>query len=338
MFQQIVDWLWPPSLITLAFLFIYMIFNLDKAENLASKITRIFSYFSMKAERHTIATDIQSKIRVCRKDNIIGEILKHGIKFKWVTDEQNSSYMDGDDVVVIMNHHSNNAQNFLNAILQYTELAVLPDVRNEIPPKIMLPITLVVQDKIIREQRPEAVPMFRDGVMHNAIVKEPPLEPTIEKLKQLDKAGWFVPIYLNEIQHIGSRLYELNDEQKNNTLNKFLEFLMTIVVRPPKSNVPLSFKNKIFGLNIILVAIPKNIASEDIDVYIDRVKHATIHEFDSIYVTGRGVNTDFTRKVIDAIKAKNIAKHIWTKKHEYKDKRGITALLALFRNPFVQKD
>ena len=98
---------------------VYLLLNLDKAESLVAKFDKIFSYFSMRAERRTIASDIQSKIRTYRKDNAIGEILKHGIKFKWVTDEQNSSYMDGDDVVVIMSHHRNDAENFLNAIVQY---------------------------------------------------------------------------------------------------------------------------------------------------------------------------------------------------------------------------
>lgn len=316
---------------------VYLLLNLDKAESLVAKFAKIFSYFSMRAERRTISSDIQSKIRTYRKDNAIGEILKHGIKFKWVTDEQNSSYMDGDDVVVIMSHHRNNAENFLNAIVQYAKLAVLPDVQNDIPPKVMAPIMLVMQDKIIREQRPEAMPMFRDGILHDALEKDPSLEPSIEKLKRLDMSGWFIPLYLNEIQHVGSRLYELTDKQKNSTLNKFLQFLMTIVDRPAESHVPLSFKNQIFGLSVILVARLENVVFELIDAYTSRAKQAVVKEFDSIYVAGGGSNVDFTSRVIDAIKAKDIATHVWTRKHEHKDRHGTTTILALFRNQFVQK-
>lgn len=165
---------------------VYILFNLDKAESLAAKITKMFSYFSMRAERRTIAGDIQSKIRTWRKDNAIGEIMEHGIKFKWVTDEQNSSYMEGDDVVVIMSHHRNDAENFLNAIVQYAKLAVLPDVQNNIPPMVMAPIMLMMQDKTIREQRPEALPMFKNKIMDVAIKKDPTINPVIENLKQLD--------------------------------------------------------------------------------------------------------------------------------------------------------
>ena len=316
---------------------VYILFNLDKAEGLVAKFAKIFSYFSMRAERHAVATDIQSKIRACRKDNSVREILRHGIKFKWVTDEQNSSYMDGDDVVVIMSHHRNNAENFLNAILQYTERAVLPNVQNDIPPKVMSPIMLVMQDKIIREQRPEAMPMFRDKILNVALKKDPTLNSALENLMQLDRIGWLISIYLNEIQHVGSRLYELTDKQKNSTLGKFLQFLMTIVYRPPELDVPLSFKDRIFGLNIILVAKWENIEYENIDAYINRARQAMKDEFDSIYVTGRGLNIGFTGKVIDAIKAKNIATYVWTRKHERKDKQGTKAILALFRNQFVQK-
>ena len=316
---------------------VYLLLNLDKAESLVAKFAKIFSHFSMRAERRTIASDIQSKIRTYRKDNSVEGILKYGIKFKWVTDEQNSSYMDGDDVVVIMSHHRNNAENFLNAILQYTERAVLPDVQNYIPPKVMAPIMLVMQDKIIREQRPEAMPMFRDKIMNVAVKKNPALNPILENLRQLDRIGWLIPIYLNEIQHVGSRLYELTDKQKSSALNKFLQFLMTIVDRPPELNVPLSFKDQIFGLRIILVARLENVIFEHIDAYTSRAKQAVAKEFDSIYVAGGGFNVGFTSRVIDAIKAKDIATHVWTRKHEHKDRHGTTTILALFRNQFVQK-
>ena len=168
----------------------------------------------------------------------------------------------------------------------------------------MAPIMLVMQDKIIGEQRPEAMPMFRDKILNIAVEKDPSINPTIESLKQLDRAGWFIPIYLNEIQHVGSRLYELNDKQKTQALGKFLQFLITIIDRPPALDVPLSFKNKIFGLNIILVAKLENLAQENIDAYTNRARQAVLGELDSIYVTGRGLNVGFTNKVIDAIKEK----------------------------------
>lgn len=142
---------------------------------------------------------------------------------------------------------------------------------------------------------------------------------------------------MNEIQHAGSRLYELTDKQKSEALNKFLEFLMAIIAKPPESDVPLSFKDKIFGLNVILVAKWENIEYENIDAYTSRVRQAIKNELDSIYVAGRGSNVDFTGKVIDAIKAKNIATHAWTRKHKRRNKRGTMTILALFRNLFTQK-
>lgn len=316
---------------------IYILFNLDKAESLVAKLTKLFSYFSMRAERHSIAASIQSKIRAYRKDNAVGDIMKHGIKFKWVTDEQNSSYIDGDDVIVIMSHHRNDAENFLNAVLQYAKTAVLPDVQNNIPDSVLSPIILVMQDKIISEQRPEAMPMFKKTIMHSEIKKDPSINHTIESLKQLDREGWFIQIYLNEIQHVGSRLYELTDKQRIETLNNFLQFLITIIERSPTQDVPLSFKNEIFGLNIILVGKWENVEMENIDVYTKRAEQAAIDEFDSIYVTGRRLNTDFTSRVIDAIKVKNIVTYMWTRKYGRKNRYSTAIVLALFRNLFVQE-
>ena len=210
---------------------IYMLRNLDKAEGIAAGLARMFSYFSMRAERRSIAASIQSKIKTYRKNNSVGDVMKHGIKFKWVTDEQNSAYIDGEDVVVIMSHHRNDAENFLNAILQYAKKAVLPDAQNNIPTSVLSPIILVMQEKIISEQRPEAIPMFRENIMSNEIKKKPRLNDAIEKLKILDRTGWFIQLYLNEIQHVGPRLYELADKERNDILDEFLQFLITITER-----------------------------------------------------------------------------------------------------------
>ena len=176
---------------------VYILFNLDKAGILVARLAQIFSYFSMRAERHTIAIDIQSKIKACQKDNAIGEIMKHGIKFKWVTDEQNSSYIDGDDVVVIMSHHRNDAENFLNAIVQYAKLAVLPDIQNNIPAKVISPIMLTMQDKIIQEQRPEALPMFRDTIM-NVAVKKRPLNKSYCRKFKATRSNWLAYSHILE--------------------------------------------------------------------------------------------------------------------------------------------
>ena len=72
-------------------------------------------------------------------------------------------------------------------------------------------------------------------------------------------------------------------------------------------------------------------------MYTNRARQFVLDEFDSIYVTGRDPNINFTGKVVDAIKKKNIATHMWTRKHKHKDRYGTTVVLALFRNFFAQK-
>lgn len=334
---QLVSALGASTMTTIGII-IYLLLNLDKAESLGAKFAKIFSYVTMRAERHAIAADIQSKIRRYRKDNAVGEIMKHGIKFKWVTDKSDlSSYIKDDNVVVLMSLHKNEAENFFNAIVQYTRLAVLPGVQNDIPSKTLTPIMLLMQDKIIREQRPEALPMFRDSILPTAIKENPTIESTMDKLTQVDKRGWFIPIYLNELQYVGSRLYELNDDKKDKILNDFLDFLINIIKYSPTSKPALSFKNQIFGLDILLVAKWWKAESDNVGAYTHQAKQAMLKELDSIYVVGSGPTINFARKVIDAIKTQNIATHMWTRNHKRKDKQGTKAVLALFRNQFVRK-
>lgn len=299
-------------------------------------INKIFSHFSMRAERRSIEASIQAKLKAYKNDNAVGNIMKHELKFKWMTDEQSSAYIEGDEVVVIMGRHQNEAENFLNAILQYTRMAVLSDVQNNIPESILTPIMLTMQVKMINEQRPEAIHLFREMVMHDEIEKEPTITHTMELLKELDRNRWFIPIYLNEMQYAGSRLYELPDEQKSDALNEFLQFLLNIIKRESGQEVKLCLKNKVFGLNIILVARLENIMMENINSYTKRAERAAIDGLDSVYVTGRGQTVNFTNRVINTIKSEKRVTHVWTKKYTQHDRYGTAVTLALFRNLFVQ--
>lgn len=325
---------WVEVIVVASFI-LYAIFNIDKIERLSALLSRSFSFISMRAERHTIAADIQSTIKAYRKNDVAGDLLKHGLKFKWVKNEGDPQ-IKGDNIVVIMSQHNNDAQNFLSAIIQYTELALLtPEVRNEIPPVILSSIMLMMQNKIIKEKKPTALPMFRTNFMEMQITKEPRIKPVVEKLRRMDRNGWFERIYLNEIQYAGARLHELNDVEKTQTLDSFLKFLMTIVEREPEAKVPLDFANRVFGLKIILVARLENAILSNIEAYTYHVKQAAHYKYDSVYVTGAGLNINFTNEVINTIKTRNMATHIWTVKHKHRDRNGTETVLALFRNPTI---
>ena len=84
-----------------------------------------------------------------------------------------------------------------------------------------------------------------------------------------------------------------------------------------------------------MVARIENVMVENIDAYTKHAKRAAIEGLDSVYVTGRGFNIDFTISVINAIKTKKRVTHMWTKKYTYANRRGTTVILALFRNLFV---
>lgn len=217
----------------LVFILGYLVSHPEKIMVWHVIISKIFSHFSMRAERRSIEASIQAKIKAYRKDNAVGDIMKHDLKLKWMTYEQSGAYIDGDEVVVIMSQHKNEAENFLNAVLQYTQTTVLSDVQNHIPKSVLTPIILTMQSKMIDEQRPEAMSLFKETVMHNEIEKDPTIRQTLERLKKLERNRWFIPIYLNEIQYAGSRLHELSDGQKCEALDDFLKFLLDILALAP---------------------------------------------------------------------------------------------------------
>lgn len=330
MLQQIAGIWWALPITGLAFLPIYFLMHPDKVVKWSGILAKCVSAISMRAERRTIDSDIHTRVTDFILDNNMKEIVKYGLKIKWVTTKENSSFIDKNDVIVVMNHHSNSAINFLNAILQYTELALLPDVRADVPTKTMSAIELLVQEKMIREQRPDALPRFRKEVVQKKLSDEPIVETLVEKLRRLDSSGWFHLIYLTEIQYVGSKLYGLPEDEKNTALNNFLKFLLTIVERVPGTNVELRHTSPVFKLHILLVARSENLLSSNTGVYVDYAKDAALVGLDSLYVAGMGLKQQFTEKVIDEINRQNIGSLLWVKKHQRKD-IDRPAVIGLFR-------
>ena len=187
--------------------------NPDKIAIWSSIIASLFEKISKRSARHSVASDIQGRISSYIKGNHASKIFPYGLKFKWIKGNDFSSYVEEEDVVVIMDYHNNNAKNFVNAIRQYTSKAFLPHVRHELPLEVLAAAELAIQEKIIREKRPDALDVFIDEILQPQITNTE-IKSLYSKFKQLDMLGYFDNIFLTESVFVGQRLQGLVTNQK----------------------------------------------------------------------------------------------------------------------------
>ena len=311
----------------LLYLLVYFFTHPDKIVIWSSLVASLFEKVSKRSARHSVASDIQGRISSYIKNNHASEILPYGLKFRWIKDGNSSSYIEEGDVIVVMDYHNNNAKNFINALRQYTSKAFIPMIRHELPPEILSAAELIIQEKIIREKRPDVLDVFRDEILPRQTSDSTRL--IYDKFKQLDTFGYFDNIFLTEFVFAGNLSYGLEPAQKASEIKGFLEFLKNI----ENEDVPLDFHGEIFHTSIILVAKPYKRHSQGTAPYIRRAEKARDSGANSLYVTGREQNMDFVDDVVDGIKMKKIGTPVWSRDYKTLDKkrRRKNAKMALFR-------
>ena len=264
----LIEWL---SYIPIALFIIYAFKNPEKIELWSSIITRVFSRFSKKAERHSISADIQSRLSSYIKNYSVEGVLPYGIKFKWVDKGNFESYVEEGDVIVIMDKHENNSRNFLNAIVAYTSQALFPKVRQYLPSDFLIASELLVQEKLIREKRPDALTIFKNEIEPERIKSLTGIKKMKEKLDSMDKSGYFETVLLPEVTHASPRLQELTTNEITVEVHSFVTYLEQIVNRKPgDESHNLWYDGKSFHVAIILIAKHFKMLSEGIKPYLNR--------------------------------------------------------------------
>ena len=317
--------------VSLAFLLIYFLTHPDKVEKWGGIISKLFSSISRRAERRAVGLEIQSEIKSYVNNYNNKNVLKYDLVFKWVHDEETSSYLKDDSVVIIMQHHTNNARNFLNALMQYTKHALLPSIRDEIPSPVMDAVELMVQENIIREKKPDILHAFKNEIVPTKTIDDS-TKSVFEQLKIVNQLGWFDHIFLNEIQHVGARLHELDDERKQIELENFLKFLNDVAKRQHGSETKLDFFGSVFHINIMLVARTLNRILANVDAYVDRANLFAGTQIDSLYVASSGPNISFTNNVVSEMHRRKIGTLIWNISYKTKIQYREDYKLVLFRN------
>jgi hypothetical protein len=315
-------------------LFIYMISHPNVVEKWSSIFFRIFSFFSKRAERNSVSTDIQTRLTSFIKNFKIDDVLPYGIRFKWVTDKDFDSYVEDGDVVVIMDNHRNNARNFIKAIMAYTSKGLLPTVRPYLSNEIVTAAELILQESIIKEKRSDALDIFRKEVIPQQVQDNSEIIRYRSRLQNIERAGYFDTIFLNELANSGPRLQDVDDMVGKQELDKFILFLEKLSNRKPlDTSMELYHDGLIFRPWLVLVAITTRIAKKGVTPYIKRANEAIEKNYQSVYLQVREQSIKFVDELIETMIDKTTGTLRWKKEIPGMDLEGkpTKSMMILFR-------
>ena len=309
---------------------LYMLANPEKVEKWHSVLSRLFAWFSNRAEKSSVAGDIQYRISSFIRNFGVGAALPYGLRIKWVGGDTIESYVEHPEVIVILSKHDNNAKNFVNVLSAYLEQGFLPGVRNFISPEIVKGAEIVMQRKIIQKQRPDAMALFKRVEADNR--KDPDVDSHCKRFSDIDSKGMFEHVFLEEIMFAGHRFEEMEPELVEEDVNKFVQLLCNIASRNPREITKLEYLGVAIKTRILLIAQLEKIKAGH-EPYVHRVKEAMGLRCDSVYLMARGITIRFIKPLKESIVRDTAARHVWTREtyRWHKNKRRRNESVSLFR-------
>jgi len=318
-----VDWvtvLWASlPWATLVGLLFYFIKNPEKAEKWSSLIARTFSFLNSRLERLSVARDIQSDINSFAKKLKFGTdigVVPYGVKVNWVKNTTRDAFVKEGKVVIKMEHHENQARNFLYALMEWVDKGLIPESRHLLDRSILQAIDFTFVNKALNEsKRHDSRQIFLDEIFEPRAPKGSLIERYCSILSLLDQSGLFVGVVLPEYTTLGKRLSsEIRNENIRLETIYFFNMLERLAKRRSGQDISPSYVGEYIRCHIVLIAKAEKYALYGLDPYLSFINKCCEQGARSFYVCAIGdPNVSIVKRIRDAYEKSRKLSFVWEK-------------------------
>jgi len=265
----------------------------EKFEKLVSLVSRAFS-FMKKAERATVAWGIQAEIDGLRRsiESEAGDVLPYGIRIEWVQQTSPDAFIKGNQCIILLNHHRNQATNLVYAAVAYVAKSLLPHARQYLDPVILRSGDLTVTKKIVRDNK-DALECFNSEIVEPAIASEPGLRNYCTIMEGLDDRGLFSRVMLRELHDLGESLYpKFGSKAVADETRSFVEAMERMASKERGIDAFPDFLGAQIRTSLVLLGRKGVIAQHGISPYLAWIKKCLENKVRTIYILASGENVE----------------------------------------------
>lgn len=241
------------------------------------------------------------------------------VKLDWIErDIKREAFLEADRVVVRVRRNDLHHENFVKAVYLFVSTSLLYRAKRYISPPQGRAIDLFVSAEIFREQKPEIVDHFLEQYLHPQIDDGSEKVTTyFEQFDILSKAGLFFPVFLQEMDHLGQKVFGNRRSQDIVTeVQGLIDFLETLALRRVgDEQVDLNFVQHYCRFAIVIVGKQAKI-TQSVTPYVNFVREG-LHNYnlDTVYLIGRLENEERIKlickelaDIYDLVATKRVAK------------------------------
>lgn len=294
----------PTFLLVVLFLIIQ---DPDRAIKIRALITEPFFKFFKWFSREHISSTVSSHANEFLNSSIFSQLThseRFKIKVKWVK-EQNDPILSEDGTLILrMKEDDDQTKNILSAVHVALPHVTCPLIRSNINSTCEKSIDLTVLKKLSEKLGQHGRLTYKKYFLDPETEDDKSINDLIKKLVELDRHGFFVPIFINELELLSEGLYAENDKTDySEQVIQFIEYLLTIINRPLHSEIELEYFVNPFKVSTILLAKAQRADSQGLKPYLRRLKINLDKGSESVYIIAYPLAFDFFERLLNSLES-----------------------------------
>lgn len=282
--------------------------NPDRALKLkAIFLSPLYKWFKLGSKQYiaaqvgSVATDFIEK----HIGNQLPRVAKSKIRIQWVSSPSDPILKTNGTLIIRLEDSNDQTRNIFSATRAAIPLVVCPTIRPNITKPLETAIDLTMLYKLADRLGKHSYPTLQKYFLTPETDNNQQAAGLLQKLRQLDKQGLFVSIFIEEIDKLGAYTFSNGENaDKSESIIHFLEFLLAIATRDTEEQTPLDYISNDFKVSILLLARSSVAETRGVDPYIQRV-HKKIQYADSIYIVTYPHQKAFLSRILSTLKLDN---------------------------------
>lgn len=223
------------------------------------------------------------------------------VRVKWVSTPTDPVLSRDGTLILRLEETNNQTRNIMAATRAAIPTLVCPTIRQNINNSLDTSIDLALLYKLSDGLGKHAHPIFLKYFLNPEISSDQTAAILLQKLRQMDRFGIFLSIFLEELNTLGAAIYTKGDtSDKTESIILFLDFLLEIATREFEEKTPLDHVSQDIRVSILLLAKSLRAETEGIIPYLDRI-NKKFRFADSVYIVAYNVAKKFYPRLLTAL-------------------------------------
>lgn len=279
----------------------------DRATKLKAIITepffRLFKWFS----KEHIASKVSSQANEFLNSTVFSQLTnseRYNVKVKWVTEINDPFLSENGTLILRMKEEADQTKNILTAVNVALPHVFCQLIRQNINKTVEKSIDLSILKKLSNKLGKHGKLTFKRYFLDPETELDSQISRLIFKLQSLDEHGFFIPIFINELELLSEGLFADGDyTDYSEQILQFLEYLLKIVNREIGQDVELEYYNAPFKVSTIMLAKAHKADTEGLRPYLKRLKTNLDKGSETVYIISFPPAFEFFKRLLSTLES-----------------------------------